>query len=240
MMLLLLTVTGFSSLRLSSSTPVTHVARYAASPRSVTMQHGGKGFGGGEATRDPPPTVYDPSDPKGKQQAIHKAESFAEYLAKRGGFSDSHKSGVCEPRSAAVSKVAPATAPASGSPYAELADAYFADIRGPSIAFRPGRVDWEGEHELLAGGWCNPMPRGGHGRLPGAEKPSGWQKLCGHIRDEVFYRMGFGDREIVALLCGGHAMLAREFGAAFKKLTELGCEGVLQPEVAAGGLAAAR
>ena len=38
----------------------------------------------------------------------------------------------------------------------------------------------------------------------------------------------------------GQAMLAREFGAAFKKLTELGCEGVLQPEVAAGGLAAAR
>jgi len=45
---------------------------------------GGKGFGGGEATRDPAPTVYDPNDPKGKQQAIHKAESFAEYLAKRG------------------------------------------------------------------------------------------------------------------------------------------------------------
>ena len=44
---------------------------------------GGKGFGGGEATRDPTPTVVDPNDPKGKQQAIHKAESFAEYLAKR-------------------------------------------------------------------------------------------------------------------------------------------------------------
>ena len=44
---------------------------------------GGKGFGGGEATRDPEPTMYDPNDPKGKQQAIHKAESFAEYLAKR-------------------------------------------------------------------------------------------------------------------------------------------------------------
>ena len=41
-------------------------------------------------------------------------------------------------------------------------------------------------------------------------------------------------------LPNGQAMLAREFGAAFKKLTELGCEGVLQPEVAAGGLAAAR
>jgi len=46
---------------------------------------GGKGFGGGEATRDPTPTVYDPNDPKGKQQAIHNAESFSEYLAKRGG-----------------------------------------------------------------------------------------------------------------------------------------------------------
>merc|ERR1719231_2072031 len=47
--------------------------------------NGGKGFGGGEATRDPEPTYVDPNDPKGKQQAIHKAESFAEYLAKRGG-----------------------------------------------------------------------------------------------------------------------------------------------------------
>ena len=44
---------------------------------------GGKGFGGGEATRDPAATVIDPSDPKAKQQAIHKAESFAEYLARR-------------------------------------------------------------------------------------------------------------------------------------------------------------
>jgi len=48
-----------------------------------TGVHGGKGFGGGEATRDPAPTEIDPNDPKGKQQAIHKAESFAEYLAKR-------------------------------------------------------------------------------------------------------------------------------------------------------------
>jgi hypothetical protein len=49
----------------------------------IQMGEGGKGFGGGEATRDPEPTEYDPNDPKGKQQAIHKAESFAEYLAKR-------------------------------------------------------------------------------------------------------------------------------------------------------------
>ena len=57
-------------------------------PEPVAMaaaEHGGKGFGGGEATRDPAPTVIDPSDPKGKQQAIFKAESFAEYLARREG-----------------------------------------------------------------------------------------------------------------------------------------------------------
>eukprot|EP00966_Prymnesium_polylepis_P075312 1746929-Prymnesium_polylepis.1 len=52
-------------------------------PRAALLVMGGKGFGGGEATRDPAPTVVDPGDPKGKQQAIHKAESFAEYLAKR-------------------------------------------------------------------------------------------------------------------------------------------------------------
>ena len=44
---------------------------------------GGKGFGGGEATRDQEPTSIDPNDPKGKQGAIHKAESFAEFLARR-------------------------------------------------------------------------------------------------------------------------------------------------------------
>jgi hypothetical protein len=43
----------------------------------------GKGFGGGEATRDPAATQVDPNDPKGKQQAIHKAESFADYLERR-------------------------------------------------------------------------------------------------------------------------------------------------------------
>ena len=53
------------------------------SQSKVIMGEGGKGFGGGEATRDPEPTEVDPNDPKGKQQAIHKAESFAEYLAKR-------------------------------------------------------------------------------------------------------------------------------------------------------------
>merc|ERR1719506_1810081 len=61
---------------------VPHSSKVAMS--KVIMEEG-KGFGGGEATRDPEPTSYDPNDPKGKQQAIHKAESFAEYLARRNG-----------------------------------------------------------------------------------------------------------------------------------------------------------
>ena len=36
---------------------------------SKVALNGGKGFGGGEATRDPEPTYVDPNDPKGKQQA---------------------------------------------------------------------------------------------------------------------------------------------------------------------------
>ena len=61
----------------------TLACRYLAKRKAEGGGEGGKGFGGGEATRDPAPTQVDPNDPKGKQQAIHKAESFAEYLAKR-------------------------------------------------------------------------------------------------------------------------------------------------------------
>jgi len=86
---------------------------------------------------------------------------------------------------------------------------------GPVLEFTPGRVDhpdesyWEGMS---------------YGRLPAAEKyccphlddndvstsldaqgrVQGWEGLCTHVRNEVFYRMGFNDKEIVALLCGGH------------------------------------
>ena len=59
---------------------------------------GGKGFGGGEATRDPKPTEYDPNDPKGKQQAIHKAETFADYLARR----KAEEAGVAAPSASAA------------------------------------------------------------------------------------------------------------------------------------------
>lgn len=89
---------------------------------------------------------------------------------------------------------------------------------GPVIPFASGRVDHVDPSYWSRTGMS-------HGRLPAAEKyccphlddanvsssidPStgtvrGWEGLCTHVRDEVFYRMGFDDREIVALLCGGH------------------------------------
>lgn len=43
----------------------------------------GKGFGDGEATCDSNPTYYDLNDPKGKQTAIFKAETYAEYMIRR-------------------------------------------------------------------------------------------------------------------------------------------------------------
>jgi len=58
---------------------------------------------------------------------------------------------------------------------------------GPKVAWRPGRTD------APSGKHCPPV-----GRLPDAAQGQD------HIRD-VFYRMGFNDQEIVALI-GAHAM----------------------------------
>lgn len=62
------------------------------------------------------------------------------------------------------------------------------EMGGPKIEFVPGRKDAQDENS------CPP-----NGRLPDAGKGRS------HIR-EVFYRMGFNDREIVALIGGGHAL----------------------------------
>lgn len=62
------------------------------------------------------------------------------------------------------------------------------EMGGPDIKFRGGRTDADSSAK------CPPI-----GRLPDAEK--GAQ----HIRD-VYYRMGFNDEEIVALVGGGHAI----------------------------------
>lgn len=62
------------------------------------------------------------------------------------------------------------------------------EMGGPVIEFTPGRTDSKDEKA------CPP-----NGRLPDASKDRK------HVRD-VFYRMGFNDREIVALIGGGHAL----------------------------------
>jgi len=61
------------------------------------------------------------------------------------------------------------------------------EMSGPKIPWRPGRTD-DPDGSL--------SPKGG--RLPDGDKDQS------HVR-EVFYRMGFNDREIVAL-CGAHAL----------------------------------
>jgi len=63
---------------------------------------------------------------------------------------------------------------------------------GPTIPFRLGRSD-------MPDGSTSPPD----GRLPDADKGSS-KMTIDHVRD-VFYRMGFNDREIVALL-GAHAL----------------------------------
>eukprot|EP00123_Amoebidium_parasiticum_P009195 comp19321_c0_seq1/m.22201 comp19321_c0_seq1/g.22201 ORF comp19321_c0_seq1/g.22201 comp19321_c0_seq1/m.22201 type:complete len:349 (-) comp19321_c0_seq1:497-1543(-) len=66
------------------------------------------------------------------------------------------------------------------------------EMGGPAIPFHPGRTD------KPDGNFCPP-----DGRLPDADKGSK-EKTIQHVRD-IFYRMGFNDREIVALI-GAHAL----------------------------------
>ena len=64
--------------------------------------------------------------------------------------------------------------------------------KGPTIPWKAGRVD------ALTPDAVTP-----DGRLPDADKGSP-DKTIGHLRKDVFYRMGFNDQEIVAL-SGAHA-----------------------------------
>lgn len=65
-------------------------------------------------------------------------------------------------------------------------------MNGPKIKWRPGRTD------APDGSKCTP-----DGRLPDADKGND-KDTAQHVRD-IFYRMGFNDREIVALI-GAHAL----------------------------------
>eukprot|EP00490_Sorites_sp_Unknown_P017265 CAMPEP_0114698040 /NCGR_PEP_ID=MMETSP0191-20121206/74451_1 /TAXON_ID=126664 /ORGANISM="Sorites sp." /LENGTH=400 /DNA_ID=CAMNT_0001997867 /DNA_START=1 /DNA_END=1199 /DNA_ORIENTATION=- len=65
---------------------------------------------------------------------------------------------------------------------------------GPRIKFTGGRLDR--------------LPEAEHGLAPGMEvdedgRLKGWENVAAHVR-AIFGRMGFNDREAVALLCGGH------------------------------------
>ena len=114
---------------------------------------GGKGFGGGEATRDPAPTSIDPNDPKGKQQAIHKAESFADYLARRDG--GSAEAAAC-PHAAAATRDAPVAAAALSPRHTinrdEIGNAPIQGAQSPAaavVAGRGGSVDYNAARREL-------------------------------------------------------------------------------------------
>jgi len=73
---------------------------------------------------------------------------------------------------------------------------------GPDIKFVPGRKDAEEDKAVAPGR----LPVAEYGVCPGVDamgRVNGWQNNARHVR-EVFYRQGFNDKDIVALLCGGH------------------------------------
>jgi len=75
---------------------------------------------------------------------------------------------------------------------------------GPRIRFTGGRSDAPAEKAISPGRLPNPERGLKEGFNVDSEgRLEGWENTSQHVRD-IFYRMGFGDREIVALLCGGH------------------------------------
>jgi hypothetical protein len=76
---------------------------------------------------------------------------------------------------------------------------------GPEIDFRGGRKDKIESKAVAPGRLPNPERGVDDGVMDVDEEGriKGWEKSAEHIRG-VFNRMGFGDREIVALICGGH------------------------------------
>jgi len=89
-------------------------------PRGPQMNAGGDNWGGHDITRNPAPTVIDPNDPKSKQNAIHPAESFADYMARQQAAGGGAVAAPAAPAPAAPAPVAyaptPAAAPAAAAP----------------------------------------------------------------------------------------------------------------------------
>ena len=74
---------------------------------------------------------------------------------------------------------------------------------GPYIEFLPGRQDIQDSNLAVPAGRLPQAEFGCNGEIDEQGRMVGWENLANHIRN-VFNRMGFSDREIVALLCGGH------------------------------------
>ena len=74
---------------------------------------------------------------------------------------------------------------------------------GPKIQFNSGRQDIEDSNLVPPMGRLPMAEFGCSGELDEDGRLVGWENLSKHIRS-VFHRMGFNDREIVALICGGH------------------------------------
>ena len=76
---------------------------------------------------------------------------------------------------------------------------------GPYIEFLPGRQDIQDSNLAVPAGRLPQAEFGCNGEIDEQGRMVGWENLANHIRN-VFNRMGFSDREIVALLCGGHVL----------------------------------
>ena len=74
---------------------------------------------------------------------------------------------------------------------------------GPKIEFQAGRQDIEDPDLAVPSGRLPQAEFGCNGDVDEKGRLVGWENLAKHIRS-VFNRMEFSDREIVALLCGGH------------------------------------
>jgi len=71
-----------------------YMAQRSDRAESNSRTSSGKGFGGGEATRDPEPTYIDPNDPRSRDSAVHKADSYADYMARRRANDPTDSSGM--------------------------------------------------------------------------------------------------------------------------------------------------
>lgn len=74
---------------------------------------------------------------------------------------------------------------------------------GPVIPFEPGRDDVK---KASKGPPMGRLPEAEYGLEPGVDdqgRVNGWENLAKHMR-AVFTRLEMSDREMVALLCGGH------------------------------------